>query len=225
MKNKKSIIILIVVVMICGGLYLFKMNKLDEAIVIKSEDIIVTPENMEDELVTNNEVITEINNNEVITETNNNEPMEYKVYICGAVNNSKVVTIKEGARLIDVLELAGGATEEADLNNINLSAFVEEAQKIYIPKIGEKVDKNEFTAQNSNSIDEDNTNSANALININKADKIQLQALPNIGESIAQYIIDYRTQNGDFKNIDEIKNVNRIGEKTFNKIKDLITIK
>lgn len=219
MKNKKSIIILFAVVIVCGGLYLFKMNEAEEAIVIKSEDTIVTSKSIE------NELTTEMNSNELTTNTNNNEPMEYKVYICGAVNNSKVVTIKEGGRLIDVLELAGGATEEADLNNINLSAFVEDAQKIYIPKIGEKVDKNDFTAQNSNSIDEDNTNNENVLVNINKADKAQLQTLPNIGESIAQYIIDYRTQNGDFKSIDEIKNVNRIGEKTFDKIKNLIIIK
>lgn len=210
MKNKKGIIILFVVIIVCGGLYLLKSNETDEAITIKNENTIVTTQSIEAESR---------------TEINQSELMEYKVYICGAVNNSKVVTIKEGARIIDVLELVGGTTEEADLDNVNLSAFVEDAQKIYIPKIGEKVDKNEFTAQNSSSVDANDINNTNVLVNINKADKAQLQTLPNIGESIAQYIIDYRTQNGNFKNIDEIKNVTRIGEKTYDKIKDLITIK
>lgn len=210
MKNKKGIIILFVVIIVCGGLYLLKSNETDEAITIKNENTIVTTQSIEAESS---------------TEINQSELMEYKVYICGAVNNSKVVTIKEGARIIDVLELVGGTTEEADLDNVNLSAFVEDAQKIYIPKIGEKVDKNEFTAQNSSSVDANDINNTNVLVNINKADKAQLQTLPNIGESIAQYIIDYRTQNGNFKNIDEIKNVTRIGEKTYDKIKDLITIK
>lgn len=210
MKNKKGIIILFVVIIVCGGLYLLKSNEADEAITIKNENTIVTTQSIEAESS---------------TEINQSELMEYKVYICGAVNNSKVVTIKEGARIIDVLELVGGTTEEADLDNVNLSAFVEDAQKIYIPKIGEKVDKNEFTAQNSSSVDANDINNTNVLVNINKADKAQLQTLPNIGESIAQYIIDYRTQNGNFKNIDEIKNVTRIGEKTYDKIKDLITIK
>lgn len=64
----------------------------------------------------------------------------------------------------------------------------------------------------------------NILININTASKEGLMTLPSIGESIAQNIIEYRQENGDFKSIEEIKNVKRIGDKTYEKIKDYITV-
>lgn len=69
-----------------------------------------------------------------------------------------------------------------------------------------------------------NTSNTESLININTADKEQLKTLPNIGDVIAQNIIEYRNSNGLFKNIEEIKNVARIGDKIFEQIKDLITI-
>lgn len=69
-----------------------------------------------------------------------------------------------------------------------------------------------------------NNQTTNNHININTADIKTLDTLPGIGESIAQSIIDYRTNFGAFKNIEDIKNVDRIGDKTFNKIKHLITV-
>jgi competence protein ComEA len=146
---------------------------------------------------------------------------KFKIYVCGQVNNPSVVTLESGSRIIDALDLAGGATELADLNKVNLAEFICDAQKIYIPKMGEDVDKNEIIAQNS-SVKQNNSN--HNLININTADKASLEQLTGIGETIAQNIIEYRQLNGGFKNIDEIKKVSRIGEKTFEKIKDKITV-
>ena len=138
------------------------------------------------------------------------------VYVCGAVNESKVVEIEEGKRIIDAVELAGGLKEDAELKEINLAAFLYDAQKIYIPKIGEVIDKIDFTEQNSSI--------GTFKININTASKSELMELEGIGEVTAQAIIDYREKNGRFKTIEEIKNVSRIGEKSFEKIKDKITI-
>ncbi len=139
-----------------------------------------------------------------------------KVYVCGAVNESKVIEIEEGKRIADALELAGGVSEEAELKDINLAAFLYDAQKIYVPKIGEVIDKIDFTEQNSSI--------GTFKININIASKSELMELDGIGEVTAQAIIDYRDKNGSFKSIEEIKNVSRIGEKSFEKIKDKITI-
>lgn len=139
-----------------------------------------------------------------------------KVYVCGAVNESKVIEIEDGKRIADALELAGGLKEEAELRDINLAAFLYDAQKIYVPKIGEVIDKIDFTEQNSSG--------GTFKININIASKSELMELDGIGEVTAQAIIDYRDKNGNFKSIEEIKNVSRIGEKSFEKIKDKITI-
>lgn len=222
MNNKKSIVALLVVTIICGGAYLLKNNGNEtilqpkEAVISQEYSYKIEESNKVEEVI------------EIIQETNESELKQYKVYVCGAVNEVKVVTLNEGSRVIDALDLAGGVTDEADLNKINLASFIEDAQKIYIPKIGEEVDKIEFTAQNSNvdniNIVKDNDSSDKGIININTASKSELQTLPGIGETIAEHIIDYRTENGGFKSIDDIKNVTRIGEKTFEKLKDKIKI-
>ena len=139
--------------------------------------------------------------------------------------------LKEGSRIIDVLDMAGGALEDADLNLLNLAEKIFDEQKIYIPKIGEEIDKSQIKVENrddgelkvhtaNNSV----KNSTNNLININTASLDQLQSLPGIGAVIAQNIIDYRNSQGPFRSIEEIKNVSRIGDKTFEKIKDKITV-
>lgn len=208
MLNTKIIIALTASVCICGSIYMikFKENKSNEVVILEQTE---ATEQLETTDMTD------------MVETTKPNDLEYKVYVCGCVNNPDVVTLKQGSRVIDAIELAGGVTDEADTNSINLAAFIVDSQKIYVPKVGETVDKNEFTEQN-NDIEINNQN--NNLININKADKSQLQSLPGIGETIAQYIIDYRTQNGDFKNVEDIKNVSKIGNKTFDKIKDRITV-
>jgi len=200
--NNKVVIILIVSVLLCGSVYYVKSNNKEDTIILEQEQT----EQLQTQTV-------ETETTEIIKE----EIIDYKVYVCGYVNNPKVVTLKKGSRVADAVELAGGVSSEADINSVNFAAFIEDGQKIYIPKEGETVDKIEFTEQN-NSIEN------NSLININKADTSQLQLLPGIGETIAQYIIDYRLQNGDFKSIEEIKNVSKIGDKTFEKIKDRITV-
>lgn len=121
--------------------------------------------------------------------------------------------------------------EDADLNLLNLAEKIFDEQKIYIPKIGEEIDKSQIKVENrddgelkvhtaNNSV----KNSTNNLININTASLDQLQSLPGIGAVIAQNIIDYRNSQGPFRSIEEIKNVSRIGDKTFEKIKDKITV-
>jgi competence protein ComEA len=144
-------------------------------------------------------------------------PSDIAVYISGEVVNPGVYEVSTGARLEQVVALAGGLTEQADPDRINLAAYMSDAQHIVVPAVGSPVTANETAAAAASS-------EQNALININTAASEELQTLPGIGEAIAGYIIEYREENGGFKSIDEIMNVMRIGAVTFDKIKDRITV-
>jgi len=132
-----------------------------------------------------------------------NEIFKDFVYIEGQVLKPGKYELQEGMRIIDLLELAGNYTPEADVNylnaNLNLNEVITTNQKIFIPK---KQDTNK------------------TLININTASKQELDTLPGIGESTANKIIAGRP----FKSIDELKDTQGVGESKFNQIKDFITI-
>lgn len=151
------------------------------------------------------------------------------IHIAGEVKNPGIVKIKEGARIADVIEKAGGLTEKANITNINLAYIIEDGQKITIPS--KEQDTQEYISNDSGEgIREENqktntTSTKNTTVNINKASKEELQTLQGIGESTAQKIIDYRDQNGNFKQIEDIKNVPGIGDSKFEAIKNNIKIK
>ncbi len=162
-------------------------------------------------------------------ENNLEETDEIIIHIAGEVKKPGIVKIREGARIADVIEKAGGLTELANITNINLAYIIEDGQKITIPS--KKQDIQEYISSDSGQgIIEENpktntTSTSNTIININKATKEELQTLQGIGESTAQKIIDYREQNGNFKQIEDIKNVPGIGDAKFEAIKENIKIK
>ncbi|AAM24182.1 MAG: DNA uptake protein [Caldanaerobacter subterraneus] len=141
------------------------------------------------------------------------KPVEIKVYVTGEVKNPGVYIMKEGERVIDAIEKAGGVLEEADLSNINLAQKVKDEQMIKVPKKGEKVD-----TSFASGID------GAKKVNINTATKEELQTLPGIGPVTAERIIEFRETKGPFKKIEDIMNVPRIGPKMFEQIKDKITV-
>ena len=141
------------------------------------------------------------------------------IYIIGEIKNPGVYTLDVDSRILDAIEMAGGTTENADLENINLAYTISDGEKIKIPSINEEKDGNNIDVENE--IIENNSNS----ININTADISKLITLPGIGESTAQKIITYREENGKFKKIEDIKNVSGIGENKYNQIKNLIKTK
>lgn len=156
------------------------------------------------------------------------------IHIAGEVKNPGIVKIKEGARIADIIEKAGGLTEKANITNINLAYVIEDGQKITIPSkenIEEKDNQNEYISNESGQgIIEENpktnsTTTKNTIVNINKANSEELQTLQGIGESTAAKIIEYRKQNGEFKQIEDIKNVPGIGNSKFEAIKENIKVK
>lgn len=159
--------------------------------------------------------------------------MTSTVHVAGAVKNPGVYNLPSSSRVIDAIEKAGGATENADLDQINLADYVSDGQKIEVPKLKSgdtslnyKLITDELDKIGANKIDSTNEKSSSKsdLVNINTADSSELQSLPGIGTTIANSIIEYRKENGNFETIEDLKNVSRIGNKTFDKLKDLITV-
>lgn len=168
---------------------------------------------------------------EDIVEENNkiveNDAEEIVIHIAGEVKKPGIIRVKEGARIADIIEEAGGLKEEADITKINLAYWVEDGQKIIIPKKGEEIEEYITDKSGSPQQQEETKNNigGNKTININKASIEDLQNLPGIGEQTAQKIIEYRKANGEFKQPQDIKNVSGIGDAKYEKIKEQIRIK
>jgi len=168
----------------------------------------------------NSSVINDfIENNTISTSTTNvSEQTSIVVYICGAVKESKVITLKENSRICDAINAVGGLTDNADLSNINLAYILEDGEKVYIPEKGEEIENNLTSSYN-------NSSTTNNKININKASQTELETIPGIGPSTALKIINYRKENGKFLKIEDIKNVSGIGNTKYESMKDYITVK
>ena len=160
---------------------------------------------------------------EKVQPVENIEPVKknISVYISGQVKNPAVVTFDddENLKIVDAVNAAGGLTELADTEIINLAEPLNDGQHIHIPT--KKIILQEVPATFSK---KNKSSSKSDLININTADEKELQKIKGVGPSIAKRILDFREQNGDFEKIDDIKKVRGIGEKTFEKIKDSITV-
>ena len=147
------------------------------------------------------------------------------VHVIGAVVRPGVYTFPEGSRVQDAVTAAGRLLAEANPNQINLAAKLEDGQQLEIPAIGGSMPGAAPTTAGPFTVlatPGATTNNAD-LVNINTATVDELDTLPGIGPTTAQKIVDYRTQHGPFSNIEDIMNVSGIGPATFDNIKNLIT--
>jgi len=149
------------------------------------------------------------------------ETIDSKIFVDlkGAVKYPGVYEMPNDSRLIDAIEKAGGFTQKADSNTVNLALVLTDQMMIYVGEIDEELP---LASQSSEQI-EDGTGE-NLSININKADLTELMKLKGIGEAKAQNIITYREDNNVFETIEEIKEVSGIGEGIFEGIKSEIII-
>ncbi len=153
------------------------------------------------------------------------------VHVIGAVPRPGLYEFAEGARVQDAIDAAGGLLTSANVDSINLAAFLEDGQQLTIPyKSGQEPPPPEVGGNGGldlpGATEEPvaSVGNENELININTASLEELDSLPGIGPSLAQRIVDYRDQNGPFATIEDILNVSGIGPSTFDQIKDLITV-
>ena len=135
------------------------------------------------------------------------------MYIAGEVEKPGVYYINEESRLVDLIGMCGGFTQEADISELNLAEILSDSDKVEVPKKTpeEEIQNEEYNEEKAK------------IININKASKEELKLLNGIGDTLAQNILNYR-KNNKFETIEDLLNVEGIGESKFNAIKEYICV-
>lgn len=214
-ENKKKIISIALVIALIIGFIIYMVINNQNDNEINFEELVANQNNEE------NEQAGKDSENNTQEETKK----EIVVHITGEVKKEGVVYLEEGSRVVDAIKKAGGETKEADLSQVNLAYVLQDGQKIYIPNKNEKISA--YTSENmGDNIEQNNTTTKKegAKVNINTAGVEELDQLPGIGPAIAQRIIDYRNEHGEFKKVEDIQEVKGIGDAKFSEIKDSITV-
>ena len=218
MKNKKPLKVLLIALLFTAAGVVFTIVKSGST---QSDDGIVTETVSEEGSDGSSSLQADAEDEDSGSDTGETTSGMLCVYVCGAVNNSGVYYLEAGSRVHEAVEMAGGLTEDAAEEYINLAQELEDGQQVYIPTLEEALEQGLSIGSSASS---SGTDSSDGLININTATSEQLQTLSGIGESKAAAIISYREENGDFGSIEDIKNVSGIGDSTYEKIKDYITV-
>lgn len=211
LEQYKFIILIGLVSLIGIGSFIYKPDTTNELILEAQESNLIEEVDQAESKTSSNSTLKNMNQIEELV----------PIYICGAVKNPDVYYIASSAIVKDVVTMAGGFTEEANQQCVNLASQVTPNGKIIVPKIGEEIDKNIDSYENNMRV---NLNQVGESVNINTASIEELQRLKGIGEKKANAIKDYRDKNGGFKAIEELTEVDGIGDKTFENIKDKIII-
>lgn len=138
------------------------------------------------------------------------------VYVSGAVITQGLISLPPGSRVNDAVLAAGGFIDGADTSQLNLAELLQDGDHIFVPLVNSPSAQTGESSRISPSL---------TLIDINTATLEQLDTLPEIGPKIAQQIIEFRNTNGPFTVIEDIMDVPDIGQVTFDKIRDLITVR
>jgi len=144
------------------------------------------------------------------------------VDVKGAVNHPGVYSVKSGLRVQDAITKAGGVAANADMNHVNMAKQVTDQQVVYVPVTGEvttpmvgEAGGTEMTGSES---------SAAPIININSASKDDLMKITGVGDKKADLILQYRQEHGQFKTVEDLKNVSGFGDASVAKIKDQLAV-
>ena len=219
LKNKKIIgLVIITIIIFIVSIFLYKQKSsnafkeeyMTEIFEEESNDNMEYTETLEEDTTIINE--DSIDRNKLIVE------------IKGEVAKPDVYQLEEGSIIKDLIDMAGGVTEEADLSRINRAEELLNHELIIIGNINDETESSVVQNNSTYSSNGNNSDKVSTLININTADLEQLKEITGIGNIKAQSIIDYREANGGFKSLEELKNVDGIGDKTFEKIKEQITL-
>lgn len=153
---------------------------------------------------------------------------EIQVYVCGEVEMPGVYKLKEGARLFEAVEIAG-AKPGADLDSLDMARELVDGESIPVSAAGEELEGSGVTAAPAGSQPGQSTgrtSSTQGKVNINKATAQEMDdRLAGIGPALSQRIVDYRISNGPFQQIEDLKDVSGIGDKKFEAIKDMISVR
>lgn len=159
------------------------------------------------------------------TSPSSNSPKEGTVLVVdvsGAVVNPGVYGLKEGARVDDAIQAAGGLADDADISTLNRASLLSDGMKITVPRQGEAMQGDSLGTEGAQV--SSGASTAKSLININTASSEELQTLSGVGPSTADAIVADREENGLFATTEDLMRVSGIGEKKFAKIKDAICV-
>jgi len=162
---------------------------------------------------------------EPIFSQQSSKPDKIYVDLKGAVKHPGVYALDQGSRVFDLLEMAGGLTEEAAERALNQAQLLVDQQSLYVPTMAEWEAESQGPQANvvgSQAALVSSPSPNSGKVNVNQADLSQLETLPGIGAKKAQAIIDYRTANGSFHSLEDLGKVKGIGPKMLEKLKDLV---
>lgn len=184
----------------------------DKALVLTSDDFDNNREMLEEE-VTVTDVTAKGSEGNAQEAGQMAEVQMICVHVCGAVQCSGVVEVPLGSRVADALTAAGGLTEDAAEDYVNLAAKLEDAQQLYFP-----------TREEAERLLQKELAETSSMVNINTANKEQLCTLPGIGAARATDIIAYREQHGGFQSKEDIMQVTGIKQNAYEKLQAYITV-
>ena len=240
-NNKKKIIISIVlIVFLIIGFIIFLLTdnsyenlNLDELVIEEESEKFNNIGDNEDSNNTSSQNNINGNNkynqnaiNENASNVFQEETEKIAIHVTGEVKKEGLIYLPLGSRVADAIKEAGGETKNADLSQINLAYQLQDGQKLYIPNKNEIISEYIISATGNTESEGSSSNNLKGenKVNINTATQSELDQLPGIGPSIAQRIIDYREENGNFQKIEDVQNVKGMGDAKYEEIKDKITV-
>ncbi len=153
--------------------------------------------------------------------TTNQTPI--KVHVVGEVNKPGLYEFQPKQRINDAIARAGGATPNANVNAINLSAFLEDGKQIKVPSVLDTAPNSQTASAKANAPSTPN-DFVNNPLNLNTATHAQLEALPLIGSGTADRILTLRKKKGKFTSVSELEEIPGLGDRTLEKLRPLVTI-
>lgn len=220
MKNRKWLkLLLILLAVVIAGVVFSCQAKPSVTSTVEEENMFVEEGNtvLSEYLSETTEEAVEQSTEEEQTEQT--QPEMICVHVCGSVKKPGVYYLSDNARVYEAVDAAGGLTKEAAADFVNLAGRAIDGEKIYIPSVEEMENESVPTEVQS-----EESTTGDGKIDINRADADELTALPGIGKTKANAIVQYRKEAGAFTDIKDIMNVSGIGKSSFEKIKDYIKV-
>lgn len=205
--NLKIIIGSLTIIVALGVFYLSKQEKSNDK----------KPENLEWSAVNNKK-----SEPEKETKEEKSAGDDIFVDVKGAVQNPGIYKLSAKHRVSDAIARAGGFTEEAERKAVNLAKKLQDEAEVYVPARGEVDTRKLLEGESGGAAGSEKEEKSK--INLNTADLTELQQLSGVGAKKAQDIIDYRSENGNFKSVEDLGKVSDFGPKTLEKLRDAIAV-
>ena len=203
--------------LVMGGIFLFWPKQPPQG----PETVISQLEMVDQEISPKEETSLPSSSQQRSEEKTDSSQEKIMVDVKGAVRQAGVYELPVGSRVYDAVQKAGGMTDEANSQSVNLAQKLEDESIVYVAKNGEEIAPVASASAGTTSGEQQ---SKDGKVNLNTATEAELQTISGIGQKRAQDIIAYREEKGKFQSVDELKNVSGIGQKTLEKLKEHVTV-